>query len=1258
MVEISGPWLSVPVLRQAWPALDSITKPDRDRLRAAHASWRGGQSTTVEWINYVLRDLLRWDDGLHMGGLEHLAVQLPLQGTMIKPTFALTIPGEEPKPDAIRLLGIITSENLSSQTGMLASTCRKLGVELGLVTDGRRWTLVWVPADRTATGTFDAANWPERAERDVVRAFFSLLNADRFFTVPESERLPALFHASGQSSEDITEALGVQVRQAVELLVTSVGRMTQEEDSLHHVPAHDIYRGAVTVMMRVVFVLYAEERGVLPADNDLYAASYSVGQLCADLERRALAGSEEELTHSTAAWHRLLALFTVVYNGTDHPRLKIHAYDGSLFNAEHHWLPKTVDDRTVLHMLRAIQYAEFGKGRNRERRKLSFRSLDVEQIGYVYEGLLSFDAQRSTEVAIGLIGKPGREKEVELTIIERIGPDPAALAERFKDSGIGTAGALARRLTPLDDAGNLEATRKLLAATEGDAEVAKRLLPYYGIIRRDLRGLPLVILPGTPYVTESQVRRATGSHYTPRDLAERIVKGALEPLIYRVGPLQTAELKEWIPKSSDEILSLRIADIAMGSGAFLVSAARYLGEALIAAWKREGRIDDAACTDAEDDPLQAAARREIIERCLYGADINPMAVELAKLSLWLVSVQSDRSFTFLDDRLVVGDSLLGLTSVEQLECLQLSEDVPALLSEAAGRRRGIVEIEVTGDPLKALARKRAVLRSVGEDMEHVRSAADLLVGALLAHATGEGRGKARGLTVAIQKASALTVSGNPERQNEQARQWLAADLPKDVLERLPLHWMLTFPEVFAREDAGFDAIIGNPPFLGGQKLTGEYGVGYREYLLHRVGRGDRGSADLAAYFVLRAHELLNSAGQTGLIATNTLAQGDTRQVGLDRLVAEGVTIRLAEKSKPWPTKSAVLEYCAVWTTRVAPGRKSLRIADGRVVRGITASLDPESGVSGTPRRLPSSGGIAFIGSYVLGLGFTMEPEAAKAMIERDPRNKDVLALYLNGQDLNSRPDSSGSRWVINFHDWDLDRAKTYAEPFEQVVRLVKPERDRNNRAVRRERWWQYAERAPKLVEAIAGLERVIALTRVSKVVMPVMVPTGQVISEAVVVFATDDTAMLTLLSSAPHYWWVRARASSMKADLRYTPSDVFETLPLPHLTPEMRTLGHHLDTHRRELMLSRQAGLTATYNLVNNPTNTDPDIAQLRQIHRDIDIATCHAYGWHDLIDKLDHGHHQVARETRFTVGPAVQRELVDRLLGLNLGRRAKSAVA
>ncbi|GGK63579.1 hypothetical protein Sme01_05820 [Sphaerisporangium melleum] len=1290
LVEVSGPFLSLPVLRGTWPTLDAVGKKELEGLRLAHAAWQKGGSSR-EWIEYVLRDLLRWGDAVHLGGLDqglgHLAMDVPEHDTTVTPSFALAVPGGEAKPDTVRLLGMIskghptarmkTSTWAATPVDRVAQLCRHHGVELGLVTDGRWWALVWAPRGGvTTTAVFDAIPWPESAERDVLRAFVSLLNIGRFFEVPERERLPALLTASLDSQEDITEALGVQVRQAVELLVAAIGRAGVSND----VSAHEVYRGAVTVMMRVVFILFAEERGLLPSDNDVYATAYSAGRLCAELEQRAAEGTEDELENTQAAWHRLLALFRAVHGGVDHPRLTMHPHDGSMFDPDADaWMPLTIDDRTVMHMLRAVQYVEVGTGKNRERRKLTFRSLDVEQIGYVYEGLLSYEGFRAADTVVGLIGKPGKEEEVDLVHLERLrataGDGLAAkLAEEYKDSGIGSAGALTRKLAPLDDAATMEATRRLLAATGGDADLARRLLPFSGIIREDLRGLPVVILPGALYVTESALRKNTGTHYTPRFLAEQVVEGALEPLVYSPGPLQTADKNEWKLRSADDILKLKIADIAMGSAAFLVAAARYLGEKLVEAWSQEGKAEALAYlagaedrrVDADADPLIIEARRQIIEHCLYGVDINPMAVEMAKLSLWLVSMDTTRPFTFVDDRLVAGDALLGITSLEQLEYMHMDAEkgreihhdifdwtagVRSTVAELAERRRGISEVELGNDPLSALAKKRAVLADVEVTSGQLRLMADLTVGAALAYS---GKGE-RGLKVGSEQVAKLANdvhAGKGELGAREARKgWLAPYQANGGFSSRPMHWPLSFPEVY--EQGGFDAIIGNPPFLGGQKLTGALGVAYREYLIAAVGRGVRGSADLVAYFLLRSHDLLNADGQTGLIATNTLAQGDTREIGLDQLLVEGVNIRQSIKSRPWPSRSAVLEYCAVWTSKAILGESAHRNADGSIVSVIAASLDAGSRVTGNPRRLQAND-MCFIGSYVLGLGFTLESGAARRMLDQDSRNREVLYPYVNGQDLNSRPDFSGSRWVINFHDWSEEDAKTYVEPYDQVYRLVKPERDQNNRKVYRDYWWQFGEKRPAMLRAIERLDRVIVIALVSKVVMPVIVPTGQVFSHMLGVFATDDTAMLALLSSAPHYWWAVARASSMKADLRYTPSDVFETLPLPELTQEMRDLGNRLDTYRRDLMLARQAGLTKTYNLVNDPKCDDDDIVELRRIHKTIDEAVCRAYGWDDLIEQLDHGHHDLGRETRYTVGPYARRELVDRLLELNHARYAE----
>jgi hypothetical protein len=1310
LVEVTGPFLSLPVLRSTWPSLDAIDKDEREELRRAHGEWRTDPDAGQRrWIEYILRDLLGWGSELRFDGLDPLAVTVPEHDTTLTPSFVLVEPGTETgdvKPDATRLLGMLVEPGAqptarirdsawaATPVDRLAQLCRHHGIELGLATDGRWWGLVWAPRGKvTTTAVFDAVAWNEAAERIVVRAFRSLLGRIRFFGVTDEEQLTTLLEKSEDAQEDITEALGVQVRQAVELLVAAIGRHDVLErkrgnPGLADVDAHEVYRGAVSVMMRIVFLLFAEERRLLPSDNELYARAYSAGRLCAELEQRALEGSENELESYTLAWHRLLALFRAVHDGVDHPRLPMHAHDGSLFDPEAYpWFPLDIDDRTVLHMLRAVQYVEIGTGKNRERRTLSFRQLDVEQIGYVYEGLLSYEGFRAGDVVVGLVGKAGLEDEVSLTELEELAARhrgrtelAAALADRYKNSRVGSAKAIEKKLGELDPQQEEDARKKLLAVVEADdareqLALVERLLPFYGVIRTDLRELPVVILPGALYITESKLRKNTGTHYTPRKLATEVVEHALEPLLYHVGPLQTADRSQWRgrEKTSDELLQLKVADIAMGSAAFLVAAARYLGDALLDAWTREGKAtspepDETRPLDADEDPLVVEARRQVIEHCLYGVDINPMAVEMAKLSLWLVSMDPQRPFTFLDDRLVAGDSLLGITSLEQLEFLHMdpakgreihhdifgwTAGIREQVAAVADLRKQISEIELGDDPIGALEHKRALLEEAQLATGRLRLFADLAVGAAVAHAGRGHNGLAAGSIATAKLIDDIADSHGEVAAREQRKAWLRTDQPDGAFDRWPLHWPLMFPEVFEAKDGrqgGFDAVIGNPPFLGGKKISGATGSAYREHLVHAIGRGVKGNADLIAYFVLRAHAVLNPGGQTGLIATNTLAQGDTREVGLDQLLASGVVIRRATKSEPWPSKSVVLEYCALWTTFSDLGHDAERVADGSLVSTISSSLQAQARVTGSPERLLANKEIAFIGSFINGIGFVLKSDEAADLIRQSVVNREVLAPYLGGEDLNTSPDQQARRWIVDFGDRDLEDAARYSACMRIVRERVKPKREALPDYKRRVRdnWWKYEHQAKPLYLAISEMRNIIAAAIHTSTVMPLFVEANQIYSHGLVIFVSDDAAFLALLSSAAHYWWAVYRGSSIKADLRYTPSDVFETFPLPDLTLELRELGERLNTYRRSVMLSRRTGLTKTYNLVFDPSVHDDDIAELRRIHQAIDEATVRAYGWDDLLDQLDHGFHPAGRDLRWTVGPAAQREILDRLLELN----------
>jgi hypothetical protein len=672
----------------------------------------------------------------------------------------------------------------------------------------------------------------------------------------------------------------------------------------------------------------------------------------------------------------------------------------------------------------------------------------------------------------------------------------------------------------------------------------------------------------------------------------------------------------------------------------------------------------------EETDREVLALRLVADRCIYGVDRNPMAVEMAKLSLWLVTLAKDRPFSFVDHALRVGDSLLGVTSLAQLEYLHLDSakgaelhggtlfdptTVMAPLVADAVRKRRELESFLVLDVTDAET-KRRLFEEARADLERLMVVGNIVVGAALSTATqSEEALEHRLLGVAPDVRSALEAGQPPGDQvvrledlRLRADYWLDEGRPPMAPTRGCLHWPLEFPEVFLERDRpGFDAVVGNPPFQGGQRITGFFGTEYREHLVAHVGHRVRGSADLVSYFFLRGAELVRTGGSIAFLATNTIAQGDTREVGLDWLTAHGWSIPRAVKSRPWPG-GANLEIAQVWLHSGSwDGAATL---DNQPVRGINSALESSSRVGGQAHRLVANRGKSFQGSNVLGLGFMLEPDEAQALIDRDPRNAGVLFPYVNGEDLNSRPDQSASRWVISFFDWLLEKAELYPDCLAIVREKVKPERDRNTYSAQaRKNWWQYERARAELYGAIAGMQRVLVIAQTGKTLQPVLASNGQVFSHMLVVFSYDDTAHFGLLASAFHYWWTIARASTLETRIRYTPTDCFETFPQPQATDAVSRAGGALDAHRRQLMLDRWEGLTATYNRVHNPKEEAADIAELRRLHVELDHAVAAAYGWEDL--ELDHDFWETRQGTRFTIGPDARVELLDRLLELNHAR-------
>lgn len=1309
LLAVDGPFLAAPVAKDVWPGgLPAVDKDAVSALRDASSALDASPGTRDAFIRHVLATFLGWKAN-HLGA-GHVPSTLNTRvaefGIEVRADLALVSNPENPALQPL-LLGMVVDPGVrasarsitgtdrwpASPVDRLAHVLRAHKVPLGLVTDGTEWTLVCAPeGGATTTATWTRHTWFD--EPDTLKAFAALLGRLRFFGVPDEHTLPALLAASMDRQEEITTRLSEQSRAVVEMLVACIGRLDANHKTQHGetllpaaVEPAEVYQGAVTVLMRLVFLLYAEERGLLPVDDNTYADGYAISTLAGQLREHASDVGEDTLERSSAAWHRLLGAFRAVHRGARHEQLALPGYGGSLFDPDRFpWLegrrdadtslddcdPLPIDDRTLLRALEALQWLRFAG----ERRRVSFRVLDVEQIGYVYEGLLDQDARRAPDWILGIAGDSKGEKdgpEIALTALighfeKGIETFAAWLSGEIKEGGGSrSSAAIKKSLATPSGAASVTAWTAVLEACGGDELKANAVLPFAGLLRRDPRDLPVIYSPGSLYLTDSDLRAHTGAVYTPRALAEQVVARTLEPLVKSPGPLDTDDETAWRIRTPDQILAIKTVDIAAGSGAFLVAATRYLADRLLDAQRIHGPTQTGV--EVEDEQAVIDARRQILDHCIYGVDINPMALEMAKLSLWLVTLDRNRPFGFLDDRLAVGDSLLGLTSPEQLLDMHLdplvgrgtrsheqiaayTADVPGLLKQAAALRQQISDVELI-DSHSAEHKARLLFESQ-QLTQRLSILADALSGASLSGGTEDEYGK---VSAGFGLANSGEGSDTAMAQFEEDAKFSLTDERGQL--RRPAHFPLLFPEVFTAPRTGFDAVVGNPPFLGGKKLTGAYGVPYREHLVRAVGHGVRGSADLIAYMFLTAAALCDqNRGIFGLIATNTIAQGDTRAVGLDQIAVDGFDIFAAVKSEKWPTKGANLDYSIVWATHRARGANVGATIDGVPAHGITSNLDPVSRVVGNPHRLISNTDLAFQGSNVLGLGFTMPETTAQELIERNIRNSEVLFPYVNGGDLNTRPDSSGSRWIINFFDWPEDRARDFPDCFEIVEEKVKPERQRvdpsGNFVLRKplpQRFWHYADKRPALYSAIRNLSHVLAITQASNVVLPLRVPRGSVFDQKLIIFPSDDFGDLALLSSAPHYWWTIKYTSTLGAGINYSPNLVSLTFPRPHCTDRMRTEGKSLDRGRREFMLGRQLGLTKTYNLVHDPAIGDIEVARLRRMHVAIDEAVVAAYGWDDL--PLNHDHHETRQGVRWTVSPAASLELLDRLLELNHNRYA-----
>ena len=1316
LIEVSGPFIAEPVLRDVFPAgLDALESRNRQRIRNTYREWQTAvddeapdlEEIHAAWIEEVLVEALEMKADLLRRGNdvpERLLVDLPEHGFSDRPDVVLVDPSAADKPlFPIHTYGPDQDLHATVQLGSLAITpsermitlLRQSGLRVGLVTNGECWMLVHAPAGAvTGLASWYARYWLQEAE--TLRAFVSLLGVSRFFG-PDDEKLPALFERSVQHQDEVTDALGDQVERAVEVLVRTLDRADQDRNRelLAGVEPSELYEAGLTVMMRLVFLLAAEERGLLLLGDPRYDAFYAVSSLRGQLRRE----MDGVLMHRTSAWPRLLAVFRVVYGGLDHPTLRLPALGGSLFDPDRfpflegrtkgtNWKvdqanPLPIDDRTVLLLMEAIQVF---KGRT-----LQYKHLDVEQIGHVYEGLLERTVMCVDEITLELKGAASSKNPSvtlgELEIESEVGP--SELLKLLEDRTGRSATAIENDLErEISDARKTH----LLGSCRGDEALVGRVLPYVELLETDPWDYPIVHSEGAFVVGLGQDRRDTGTHYTPKSLTEKIVDETLTPVVYR-GPAEGEPRSDWKLKSPVELLDLKVCDPAMGSAAFLVQACRWLSERLVEAWSAaEGdgaafnvqgeEIDKADVGSIEPLPSvpedrATLARRLIAEKCLYGVDMNPLAVELAKLSIWLTTVAKGYPFGFLDHNLRVGNSLLGIDDLDQLTELSIEPEKKQQVSLFGRSIRGSVEkaTEIRNRLRDIPIRDIHDVEMMAALDDQSRQALDLpiriadaFVGIELAESNARTRNTRLQVLAGLADSASNGNLGTITEITENAEVDLVMGNPSGAA-RKTFHWPLEFPEVFGRDDGGFDAIVGNPPFLGGHRITGANGTAFRNWLVRVLAEGRRGAADLVAYFFLRAYQLLRSNSGFGLLAVNTIAEGDTRKVGLEPMLANGATIFAAYPNETWPGSAAV----ATSRVHVFNGQwAGDRVLLGRSVPHISAFLSDQKEWS--PRSLMRNRGLTFEGNKVTGMGFVLKSDEAMRMLVADPRNKDVMFPFINGKDLNGDPEQKPSRWVINFWDWSEERAASYQEPYNHIFQEVKPERQRRKpdgeyalRSPLPELWWQHGEKRPGLYHAIGrghhfenhpagwddsvSMDRVMVAVKTGKYLSVSIQPNVMVFSQSAYVFSSQDFALFANLNTTIHANWTAHHTATHETRLRYLPSDCFETFPLVVGIGSLTDLGRKYHERRFSAMQELGLGLTRFYNQFNAADISDPKIKEFRELQHELDGAVAKAYGWDDL--DLRHDFHEVSHlpendQVRFTISEEARKEILYRLGDLN----------
>lgn len=910
-------------LPEAAPVPRALPDRLRDALAEATGAPEGEALTAV--LDLVLEELCglvppsgagAWRKGPQVGSGDVVSL---VDGTQHKPRRILELAGAPAFAVFVSRAPRVGLNKGRRDAAQAVEYLRRSKLPLGIVTNGREWRLVFADPDNLA--------WVEWASDRLLEGDVLSPAAELLRRVLSLESLTPARSPSGEPGPSplllairhtrrgqarLSKELGERVRGAVEVLLTA--RRPALEPHWDAKESKAIYDAACHFVMRLVVVLFAEARELLPVDSPVYHHGYGLKGLLEALERAGKARREGR----NQAWPRLLALFRLLHQGSPHPGLVVPTYGGDLFRpgdgetsaqeralARIEAVTEPPSDEVVYRLLtlltRTTERVREGSGFRIVAAPVDFTELTSEYIGILYEGLLDYELHRASAGPVVFLGI-GDQPALPLDRLEAMTDKQlSALVEKAKvEKSAGSEGegddeedsddaagdddasdgeadvpdsdSEAESAGPDDatvDDSRADALRRALVWAERAAVVAKLVRAPRGkkgaddpawradvekaakqLIARKPDGSPQIALPGELYVVRwGGTRKGAGTFYTRPQLTLPTVRRTLDPLLRN---------PEGTFKTPEVMLALKVCDPAMGSGSFLVASLRVLTEAIVAALHQHGRliaregsdlvrieceVFPDADRDQDADGVEAIVRRAVVEHCLYGVDRDPLAVELARVSLWVETLDRRLPFTFLDHKLRCGDALLGTW-------LDRFRDYPLLAwwrQSPDEKWRGVThEGDVWANELKAL---RA---SIVEEQRK------LLSGEVRLPFAGTSDDE---LKTSIERVRELyrqlrkVPASQPDKRAEVWRSRVASDpaiarvkeafdnwcalwfwpldrlglapRPMDLLapsdaaravvrevvaEKRFFHWELEFPDVFTEKGAGFDAIVANPPW--------------------------------------------------------------------------------------------------------------------------------------------------------------------------------------------------------------------------------------------------------------------------------------------------------------------------------------------------------------------------------------------------------------------------------------------------------------